>query len=137
MSEKSTRAARALEATGRPGGISADTINTLVNFVPVEKVMERLKEMLDATTPGGTFPDWRARENAIKLWLSYAVGLPVQRVEETQTRVNVQIDPEKLLSNPASLEAIARKLQGTDAGARLLAELSKPRQAQGTVIEQS
>ena len=120
---------------GRLRAPSDRTIDLLCQYASADDIGRTIAEMLQAKLSNGA-PDWRGRESGCKLWLAYCVGLPVQRIEETQTRVNVQIDPEKLLSNPASLEAIARKLQGTDAGARLLAELSKPRQAQGTVIEQ-
>lgn len=100
-----------------------------------ERIGDAILELLDANMANDK-PDWRAREAGIKLYLSYMVGMPTQRIEETVTRVNVSLDPEKMLSNPATLEAIARKLRGTEAGTRLLDALSsQPKQAQGTVVE--
>lgn len=128
---------RALEAVRPDSALSAKAIEQLITEVPVSEVMQVVKDLLTATCPGEkAYPDWRARENGVKLWMSYVVGLPTQRIEETQTRVNVTLDPEKMLSNPATLEAIARKLRGTEAGTRLLDALaSQPRQVEGSVVD--
>lgn len=117
-----------------PGGAAALTpaiIAAITALVSPQDIAEGIRKLLDAKLSNGQ-GDVRAIESGIKLYLNYTVGLPVQRVEETQTRVNVNVDPEKLLSNPASLEAIARKLRGTEAGTRLLEALAgQPRDVTG------
>ena len=122
-----------------PGGAAALTprvMEAILSRITPEDIADGIRSLLDAKLSNGQ-TDARAVESGIKLFLNYTVGLPVQRVEETQTRVNVSLDPEKLLSNPATLEAIARKLRGTEAGERLLGALaSQPRQVEaGEVTE--
>ncbi len=71
-------------------------------------------------------PDWRGRESGVKLWLSYVVGLPVQRQEIVTHKVSSIGDSKALLRSPATLEAISRQLAGTAEGERLIEALSKP-----------
>lgn len=112
-------------------------MSAIADRVTPETIGEAILELLNAVMANDK-PDWRAREAGIKLYLNYMVGMPTQRQEITETRVNVSMDPEKLLGNPATLEAIARKLRGTEAGDQLLSALAAaPKQAQARIVDES
>ena len=113
--------------------LSQRTIAQLINAVPLETITATISAMLEACTPQ-EYPDWRARESGVKLWLSYVIGLPVQRQEIVTHKVSSVADPAALLANPATVEAIARQLKGTEAGDKLLAALMTKR-AQGKTVE--
>lgn len=104
--------------------LSTRTIVALVNKVPVDRIITVIESMLDAETPQGN-PDWRARESGVKLWLSYVVGLPVQRQEIIQHKIVSKPDAGKLLATPSALEALARSLAQQPEGKRKLLEALK------------
>lgn len=103
--------------------LSQRTIAELINRVPLSEVVGQLQGMLSAKTPQGN-PDWRARESGVKLWLSYVIGLPVQRQEIVTHKVSSIGDSKQLLRSPATLDAIRRQLAGTEEGAALAKALS-------------
>lgn len=96
----------------------------LIDAVPMKEIAMCIADMLHAELSNGQ-PDWRGRESACKLWLSYVVGLPVQRQEIVTHKVSGQVDAASLLSNPATLDAIVRRLAGTEAGDKLKSALDK------------
>ena len=105
--------------------LSIRAVVEMCNRVPVDRVMIVLEGLLDASMRDG-FPDWRARTDGVKLWLSYVVGLPVQRSEIVQHKIVSRPDSAALLSNPATVESLAKRLRGTEAGATLLRVLQSP-----------
>ena len=98
-----------------PSQISQAFIVAVSECVTPERVAESVKELLGATRAtksGAVFPDYRAIEAGIKLYLAYTIGLPVQRQEVVT--VNVDADSEagmmdRLAKSPA-LRASFRKI---------------------------
>ena len=86
--------------------------------VSPETVADTIKAMLTAeheTKGGDMYPDWRAREAGAKLYLSYMIGMPVQRqVTLTQTPQTDEETLARLLSSPASKRALKVALLGDD-----------------------
>lgn len=103
--------------------LSARAITYLCNEIPAQEVVQVIRDLLTAETPQGN-PDWRARESGVKLWMSYVIGLPIQRQEIIQHRIVSKPDAGKLLSTPSALEALARSLANNPEGRdKLLAAL--------------
>jgi hypothetical protein len=102
----------------RAGDIGTGLILQLAKEVPPEQIAVAIKEMLGATTNQRTgahdyeeVPDWRAREAAVKLYLSYMLGMPVQRTEvKTQVIESEEQTLARLLGSPAVREALRREL---------------------------
>jgi hypothetical protein len=68
-------------------------------------------------TKHGEVPDWRAREAACKLGLTYQIGLPVQRQEIHQTVTNRSEDENmRLLASPAVREMLKKMLAEAEGG---------------------
>ena len=85
-------------------------LGKLADLVPPEVIAAKIMEMLDAeieNARGQTYPDWRAREAGIKLYLSYQLGMPVQRqIVVNETRESTGQTLERLLASPASRRAL-------------------------------
>ncbi len=124
MSKPTPQAIVAEGGNPQASALSQRALERLVNEVPADDVCAMVKEMLTAETPQGN-PDWRARTDAIKVWFSYVIGLPIQRQEIVTHKVSGHVDAAALLSNPATLDAIVRRLSGTPAGDKLKAALDK------------
>jgi len=98
-----------------PSSISQAFIVAVSECVTPERVAESVNQLLGAkrvTKTGAEFPDYRAIEAGIKLYLAYTIGLPVQRQEVVT--VNVDADTEagmmdRLAKSPA-LRASFRKI---------------------------
>lgn len=90
--------------------ISPLLLGKLAELVPPELIAEKISEMLDAemkNARGEFYPDWRAREAGIKLYLSYQLGMPVQRqIVVNETRESTGQTLERLLASPASRRAL-------------------------------
>ena len=101
-----------LAANGTDFG--AGLLLQLVHEVTTEKVVETIKAMLEATTvgrDGSEMPDWRAREAGAKLFMSYVIGLPLQRIVTQERKTEDDgATMERLLSSPAAREALKRAL---------------------------
>lgn len=102
----------------RAGDIGTGLMLQLAKEVPLDEVAKAIKEMMGATTNQRVgahnyeeVPDWRAREAAVKLYLSYMLGMPVQRVQ-TETRVieNDEQTLARILESPAVRDALRREL---------------------------
>jgi hypothetical protein len=102
--------------------ISAKAVEMIVTRIPPERIVAKLDQMLDATrkTKNGVDIDTRAVETAVRLWLAYAVGLPVQRTES----VNVNLDADssvgitdRLARSPALRDQLRKALAEADAAA--------------------
>lgn len=104
------------------GAVSTASMEYLVQQIPAERITGKLAAMLEAKTPQGN-PDWRAQSDAVKLWLSYVIGLPVQRQEIVQHRINTS-PLDSLLATAEDRDALRRQLDAMD------------RQAEGKVIAQ-
>lgn len=85
-------------------------LGKLAELVPPAVIAEKIMEMLDAemkNARGEYYPDWRAREAGIKLYLSYQLGMPVQRqIVVNEQRENTSQTLERLLASPASRRAL-------------------------------
>jgi hypothetical protein len=112
--------ARAERASGRvsiadPGELSKEVIGAIQRHVDPDKVGRVLAKMLDAKRTlknGDELDDSRTQEAALKLYLAYSVGTPVQRTESVN--VNVDADSaqglEERLRNAPALRQVFRKL---------------------------
>lgn len=98
--------------------ISTQAIARLIKVITPDRIIDKIEEMLEATYPNGQ-PDWRSQESACKLWMAYAIGLPVQRQEIIQH--NITTPPvDQLLGDTASVEALIRVISANPDGKALL-----------------
>lgn len=105
-----------------PSSISQAFIVAVSECVKPERVAAAVGQLLTAkrvTKSGAEFPDYRAMEAGIKLYLAYTIGLPVQRQEVVT--VNVDADSEtgmmdRLAKSPALRAALRKALDAADAG---------------------
>lgn len=102
---------RPIRSLTNPGDINKQVCAVLAQVVPPEVIAKTIDDMLAATriTKAGREPDFRAREAGAKLWLAYAVGMPIQRQEVVS--VNLDADSavglrERLKSSPALRNAL-------------------------------
>jgi hypothetical protein len=95
--------------------LSARSITEMINRVPLDTVVGTLQKLLDATQRDG-FPDWRARTDGIKLWLSYVIGLPVQRQEIVTHKLTSAKPTAAMLANPETRAMLRRLLDDADKG---------------------
>jgi hypothetical protein len=104
---------RPLASLAHPGDLNRQALAILVEKVPLDDIAETIREMRQATriTKHGEVPDWRAREAACKLGLTYQIGLPVQRQEIHQTVTNRSEDENmRLLESPAVRSMLKKML---------------------------
>lgn len=110
---------RPLTSLANPGDLSPKVLSILTEKVPPAEVADAIGDMIRAKrrTKHGEEVDGRQREAGVKLWLAYAVGLPVQRVES----VNVNLDAdagaglrERLAKSPALRAALRKELDAAD-----------------------
>lgn len=107
---------------GTRGAVTEKIIRLITDRLPPEKIADKLDQLIHATrmTKHGEVIDTRSVEAGVKLWLAYAVGLPVQRTES----VNVTLDAdaalgieERLAKSPALREQLRRSLEAAEAAA--------------------
>jgi hypothetical protein len=116
------QAERKLRAEGRvsimsPGEINREVTTAIARHIQPDRIGRVISGMLDATRTlkdGTELPDTRTQEAAVKLYLSYMIGLPTQRVET----VNVNLDAdsavglrERLQHSPALRKTLAGLLR--------------------------
>jgi hypothetical protein len=105
-----------------PNNVNAALTDELIKRFPPSLIADALAGMLKATIQKGghPYPDTKTRAEAIKLILAYMVGLPVQRQEVIQYRVDaVQSLLERAGGSPELTAALEQALA---AQKRLLAE---------------
>jgi hypothetical protein len=90
--------------------IGPEMLTRLAAKVSPEDIAELIRTMITAeheTKSGALYPDWRAREAGAKLWMSYMIGMPVQRqIVVNETRESTGQTLERLLASPASRRAL-------------------------------
>ena len=103
---------RVTQSFDQPANVTKELVSYLAERFPPDLIAGKIEELLHAThkTRGGNdIPDNRAREAAVKLLISYLVGLPIQRTEN----VNINIDSmEDLQSRMKSSPAVQAALNG-------------------------
>ena len=112
MSDTDTEIAKRIPQNGH---ISDTSVAYLVAEIPAERITGKITAMLEAKTPQGN-PDWRAQSDAVKLWMSYVIGLPVQRQHIIQEKITSAPTAQQLLANPVAVEAILRQILADPAG---------------------
>lgn len=117
-SEMSSRRAPSIEEIRSVSNISQHLLERLVAEIPAKRILEGIKEMLSATfitKSGKSHPDYRAREAGLKLYMSYAIGLPVQRqiiANVTHPSSKPDEDPwSSVRDSPAARRALRAKLE--------------------------
>ena len=84
-------------------------------FAP-ETIVEKIEELLNAevVTKGGEVrPDTRTRESAVKLLLSYTIGLPIQRTQNITMNVTQSDDDvQELIDGSPTLRAELAEMIG-------------------------
>ena len=95
--------------------LSRRILDRLTTEIPESDIVRGIREMLNAsyvTKSGKEHPDFRAREAGIRLYLSYTVGLPLQRqivaniaAEGSEDRVE-----DRLMASPAARIALKEML---------------------------
>ncbi len=95
--------------------LSERSIRHIASVVTVEEIGQRIRLLLDAKLSNNQ-PDVRAIEAGLKLWLSYVIGLPVQRQEIVQHRITSGGSLADLLADPAAKQALRKALDDADKG---------------------
>lgn len=100
--------------------ITAKVVECIASRIPPERIAKAIDKLLDAKrmTKFGPEEDPRAMEAGVKLYLSYIVGMPTQRIE--QVNVNVDADTEagmeeRLKASPALRAKLQQMLDRTGA----------------------
>ena len=88
-------------------------IMRLQDEIPFEEIAAKIRELINATRPtkNGDIPDTRSIECGIKLYMSYTIGLPVQRQEIITKQIDETEDElaDRLRKSPA-LHAQVQKI---------------------------
>lgn len=99
-----------LRTIAKGSDIGPALLARLAEMVPVELVAQKILQLLHAeivNARGESYPDNRAIEAGVKLYMSYQVGMPVQRqVIVTEARETTGQTLERLLASPASRRAL-------------------------------
>ena len=111
-----SNALKAMAAEG--SNIGVRLLEHLTKEIPPEEVAAGIKELMQATTKVRTgsesseeVPDYKVRLSAIQIYLSYMLGMPVQRtISNVPMKEDDGATMERLLSSPAAREALKRAL---------------------------
>jgi hypothetical protein len=109
---------RPIQSIAAPGDLSPRVISILAEKIPADQIRQTIQEMMSAERPlkgGASIPDWRAREAAVKLWLAYCEGLPIQRQQIVTHQVSGPDLWETAKTNPHVREALRNQLAALDA----------------------
>ena len=103
-----------LPSIKKASDIGPEMLTRLAAKVSPEDIAELIRTMITAeheTKGGDMYPDWRAREAGAKLWMSYMIGMPIQRqvIVNQASESGVQT-LERLLESPASRRALQQVL---------------------------
>lgn len=96
------------------GGLSVTAVRLIAERIPPEKIAAKIEQMLEAKLVNNQ-PDWRAVEIGLKLYLSYTVGLPVQRQEIVQHKITSPATLTAMLTDPEAIEALQRQIDAARA----------------------
>ncbi len=89
------------------------TIDLLAKQVTPEAIALAVASALQAetVTRNGSIPDFRTRLEACKIYLSYLVGLPVQRQEIVHQEVRSEQESlDVILASPAAVAALEKRI---------------------------
>ena len=103
-----------LATLSEPSRLGREVLKVLIEHVSPDMIAETIRDMIRATRPTkhGEVADTRTQEAGVKLWLAYAVGLPVQRQEIHQTVTNRSEDDNmRLLESPAVRSMLKKMLE--------------------------
>jgi hypothetical protein len=111
-----------------PGLIGKEVMIALARYCPADDVAKTIASLMTAKLvrkDGVEYPDIRAQEAGVKLWLAYMVGMPVQRQEVVT--VNLDADSEagmvdRLRSSPALRAQLRKILDSVDDSAAVVIE---------------
>lgn len=112
-----------------PSALGPKAVEELARRIPIDRVITLLENMMGAVMVSNSIgkamrergeappPDWRAREAAVKIYLSYVVGMPVQRQHLVKETLTTPTDPtQDLAASPAARAALARMLAASPEG---------------------
>jgi hypothetical protein len=118
-----------ISSLNNPAEISREVLAAIHRHVNPDIVGQTIASLLSATRTlknGDILPDTRAQEAAAKLYMSYAVGMPVQRSEV----VNVNLDADKgddleqrMRQSPAMRESFRAMIARIDGAEAIEAEI--------------
>jgi hypothetical protein len=104
-----------------------DLIQVMRDAVSANQISEILQDMLHAdivTKGGNTRPDYRTRERALTLVMSYTLGTPIQRQEQVNYNMDMNdLNPAELVEKLSESPAMIRKLEEMLAEAKTKAAL--------------
>lgn len=108
---------RPITDLSNPGDINRKVAEVLALKVPADRIAEIINGLLNAKrqTKHGEVADTRAMEAGAKLWLSYVVGLPIQRqqIEMRQTNNDSEVLL-RALQSPATRKALRHALDAAE-----------------------
>jgi hypothetical protein len=93
---------------------SAAAIQAIMDVTPASEVADKIGELIRARRNGE--PDTRAVEVGLKLWLSYVIGLPVQRQHVINEKLVTAKPTKAMLANPETRAMLRRLLDDADKG---------------------
>lgn len=108
-----------------PVAMSPRLMQEIARKYPAEIICRHIDSLLEATVGDPPRPDCRSVESALKLVLAYSIGLPVQRQEIVTHKITSAPSMDKLLENPATVEALWRQVMSTEAGKAMIKRLSE------------
>lgn len=89
--------------TGNPGGRrkrpDTQVLAMVAAQVPAQMIVDAMMELLENKS-------WRAREAGVKLYLSYMIGMPVQRSISASTKLDTFLDAVRDLSDDEFTQVI-------------------------------
>jgi hypothetical protein len=107
-----------LALAGDTRNISVRLLTTLANEVPPERVARAIADLMEASNivrtgsdTSATVPDHRTRLAAVQLYLSYNLGMPVQRTITKEDKQESDAETmTRLMASPAAREAMRQAL---------------------------
>jgi len=108
-----------------PALLSMKVMMAIAEKVSPDQVADCIRDMLLASyvAKGEEKPDWRAREAAVKYYLAYFIGQPVQRQHIVNERRSAPTDPmADLQGSKAAMQALVRMLASSPEGREALNE---------------
>ena len=99
---------------------NTETLRELHESFPPSRLVAMMEAMATATTEtksGRVIADWRAREQVIKIMLSYSLGLPVPQVQEPPPppRETNEQTLDRLMASPAARRMLLEAIQKAEA----------------------
>jgi hypothetical protein len=101
-----------------PSNIGVRLLSTLATEVPPERVARAIADLMEASSivrtgsdSSVTVPDHRTRLAAVQLYLSYNLGMPVQRTITKEDKQESDAETmTRLMASPAAREAMRQAL---------------------------